>query len=83
MVQGVNIRLENWEEGGYRVTDLPRPRGEILVGGDNVTAGYYNNPGKTEEEYFTDPAGGQIELQTTKRRSFTVTEKARRPLLCK
>ena len=57
-MQGVNIRLENWEEGGYRVTDVPRPRGEILVGGDNVTAGYYNNPAKTEEEYFTDPAGG-------------------------
>ena len=32
-VQGINIRLENWEEGNYRVTDSPRPRGEILIGG--------------------------------------------------
>ena len=28
-VQGVHIRLENWEEGNYRVTDKPRPRGEL------------------------------------------------------
>ena len=56
-VQGVNIRLENWEEGNYRVTDRPRPRGEILVGGENVTAGYFKNEEKTAEEYFTDPAG--------------------------
>ena len=26
------LRLENWEEGNYRVTDKPRPRGEILIG---------------------------------------------------
>ena len=56
-VQGVNIKLVNWEEGNYRVTDKPRPRGEILVGGENVTAGYYNQPDKTSEEYFTDVTG--------------------------
>lgn len=33
------IKITNWEEGGYRVTDKPYPRGEILVGGDNVSAG--------------------------------------------
>lgn len=33
------IRIVNWEEGNYRVTDKPYPRGEILVGGDNVSAG--------------------------------------------
>jgi len=56
-VRGVNIRLVNWEEGNYRVTDRPRPRGEILISGGNVTAGYYKQPGKTREEYFTDEAG--------------------------
>jgi len=56
-VQGVNIRLVNWEEGNYRVTDSPRPRGEILIGGGNVAAGYYKMENKTEEEFFTDEEG--------------------------
>jgi len=56
-VQGINIRLENWEEGNYRVTDKPRPRGEIIIGGENITAGYYKQPEKTAEEYFTDANG--------------------------
>merc|ERR1719334_755764 len=56
-VQGINIRLENWEEGNYRVTDLPRPRGEIVIGGANITAGYYKMPDKTREEYFNDANG--------------------------
>jgi long-chain acyl-CoA synthetase len=56
-VTGINIRLENWEEGNYRVTDKPRPRGEILIGGGNITSGYYKMPEKTEEDYFTDKSG--------------------------
>merc|ERR1711915_402799 len=56
-VQGLNIRLENWEEGNYRVTDLPHPRGEIVIGGENITAGYYKQPEKTEEDFFTDSEG--------------------------
>ena len=31
-LQGVQIRLVNWEEGGYRVTDKPHPRGEVILG---------------------------------------------------
>lgn len=26
------IKLVNWEEGNYRITDKPRPRGEIIIG---------------------------------------------------
>ncbi|CAH1183332.1 unnamed protein product [Phaedon cochleariae] len=47
-----DIRLVSWEEGNYRVTDKPYPRGEILIGGDNVSAGYYKLPDKTDEEFF-------------------------------
>lgn len=28
----VDIRLINWEEGNYRITDKPHPRGEIVIG---------------------------------------------------
>jgi len=56
-LQGVQIRLMNWEEGGYRVTDMPRPRGEIILGGGNIATGYYKMPEKTKEDFFTDEAG--------------------------
>lgn len=56
-VQGVKIKLVNWEEGNYLVSDKPFPRGEIYVGGGNVAAGYYNNEVKTHEEFFNDKSG--------------------------
>ncbi|XP_017797375.1 PREDICTED: long-chain-fatty-acid--CoA ligase 4 isoform X1 [Habropoda laboriosa] len=49
-----DIRLENWEEAGYRVTDTPFPRGEIVIGGENVSAGYYKLPDKTKEDFFEE-----------------------------
>ncbi|KAF4526898.1 hypothetical protein B566_EDAN014520 [Ephemera danica] len=50
----VDIRLINWEEGNYRITDKPIPRGEIVIGGDNVSPGYYKNPLKTGEDFFNE-----------------------------
>jgi len=50
----INIRLQNWEEGSYRVTDKPYPRGEVIIGGGNVAAEYYKMPEKTAEDYFDD-----------------------------
>jgi len=56
-VQDVHIKLVNWEEGNYKVTDQPCPRGEVYIGGNNVAAGYYENEAKTKEEFFTDDEG--------------------------
>lgn len=48
------IRLSSWEEGGYRVTNKPYPQGEIIIGGDNVSPGYYKQAEKTAEEFFDE-----------------------------
>ncbi|KAM7507743.1 hypothetical protein LguiA_018196 [Lonicera macranthoides] len=51
------IKLIDWAEGGYLITDSPMPRGEIVVGGPNVTVGYFNNEEKTREVYKVDERG--------------------------
>ncbi|KAK4492905.1 hypothetical protein RD792_000232 [Penstemon davidsonii] len=51
------IKLVSWEEGSYKITDKPMPRGEVVVGGACVTAGYFNNDAKTEEVYKVDERG--------------------------
>jgi long-chain acyl-CoA synthetase len=51
VVPCVEVRLVDWEEAGYRNTDAPNPRGEILLGGENVTMGYYKMPEQTEQDY--------------------------------
>lgn len=50
----IYIRLVNWEEGNYTVKDKPYPRGEIVIGGDNISVGYYNLPEKTSEDFFVE-----------------------------
>jgi len=49
----VKMKLVSWEEGNYLVSD-PKPRGEIHIGGDNVAAGYYENPEKTQEDFYNE-----------------------------
>ncbi|CAI5479704.1 unnamed protein product [Closterium sp. Yama58-4] len=51
------IRLIDWEEGGYRTTDHPHPRGEILIGGPNVSLGYWKDKEKTAEVFSEDQHG--------------------------
>lgn len=49
-----DIRLCTWEEGGYRVTNKPHPQGEIIIGGDSVSRGYYKLEKKTSEDFFDE-----------------------------
>ncbi|CAF0879313.1 unnamed protein product [Brachionus calyciflorus] len=51
IIPACEIRLVNWLEGNYRVSDEPNPRGEIWIGGDCISKGYYNNEEKTNEDY--------------------------------
>lgn len=51
IVQSIFVQLIDWPEGGYMITDSPMPRGEIVIGGPNVTLGYFRNDKKTEEVY--------------------------------
>ncbi|GJP40973.1 hypothetical protein CLOM_g626 [Closterium sp. NIES-68] len=51
------IQLIDWEEGGYRTTDHPNPRGEILIGGPNASLGYWKDKEKTEEVFSEDAHG--------------------------
>lgn len=51
------VKLISWEEGGYRISDSPMPRGEVVIGGYSVTKGYFNNEEKTNEVYKVDERG--------------------------
>jgi len=53
-LQNTDIKLVNWEEGSYRVTDTPNPRGEIHVGGDNVAVGYFKNEEETASNFYEE-----------------------------
>jgi long-chain acyl-CoA synthetase len=55
-VQSVDIKLIDWVEGGYLHTD-PNPRGEVYIGGQPVSMGYYKKPQLTQEVYSVDEDG--------------------------
>jgi len=52
---GTVCRLADWEEGGYRNSDLVNPsirmrRGEVLIGGPQVCQGYWVDPKNPDTE---------------------------------
>lgn len=45
------VKLVDWEEGGYTISDVPSPRGEIWIGGPTVAIGYHKNSERSDEEF--------------------------------
>lgn len=52
-MDGVKLRLENWEEGDYRVDDQPKARGEMIIGSNMVSDGYKREE-DTDEAFFEE-----------------------------
>ncbi|XP_029463478.1 long-chain-fatty-acid--CoA ligase 4 isoform X2 [Rhinatrema bivittatum] len=51
------VKLRDWQEGGYTTLDQPHPRGEIIIGGPNVSMGYFKDENKTREDFSVDENG--------------------------
>ena len=45
------IRLIDWNEGQYRTTDKPNPRGEVLIGGKVVADSYFGEAAKENDNF--------------------------------
>lgn len=58
----VQLKLESWSD--YTVHDKPYPRGEIIIGGQPVSAGYYRMDDLTKEHFYTDPETGTRYFRT-------------------
>jgi long-chain acyl-CoA synthetase len=46
------LMLRDVREMGYTHEDKPKPRGEICIGGPNVSLGYFKLQQQTDEAYF-------------------------------
>lgn len=53
----IQVRLEDWPEGGYTPLDQPNPRGELIVGGYGISSGYLNNDELTAQSYIDGQNG--------------------------
>ena len=51
----VRVKLVDWDEGNYRATDKPHPRGEIVIGSKAVSScGYYKNEEASKEVFYQE-----------------------------
>lgn len=60
----IRAKLDDWAEGGYRTTDVPCPRGELIIGSKANSIGYLNNAELTNELYEVDKELGIIWFRT-------------------
>ena len=56
-LNGVKIKIIDWDEGGYSNRDKPHPRGEIVVGGRMVSNGYFKLNELTQQHFYVDHNG--------------------------
>ena len=53
-LQGCDVKVVSWNEGGYSTKDSDGAKGELHLGGNHVAAGYFNMPDKTVEEFYEE-----------------------------
>lgn len=56
-MNGVLVKLVDWQEGGYLTVDKPNPRGEIHIATESLSIGYYKLPKLDAESYYVDENG--------------------------
>jgi len=56
-VHSFKFYLKDWPEGDYYTTDEPNPRGEVVLGGPTIAAGYYKMAEQTREAFHQDEDG--------------------------
>ena len=54
LLAGLKVKLVDWAEGNYKISDRPNPRGEIILGGDTISKGYFKLQEKTQEDFFEE-----------------------------
>ena len=56
-INSCEIKLCDWEEGNYLVSDKPNPRGEVAIAGPAVSAGYFKKAELTAQNFRTGVDG--------------------------